>query len=209
MQLGERKGRAVRRARTHSASPRLPSYISAVSTNITTHSQRRPGTGEYPASFAGYVARVGQDEDILALLASQLDQVITRLSAVHESRGGYRYAPEKWSIKEMVGHLSDTERVFSYRALRIARGDTTPLPSFDDQAYVLEQGADDRTLADVVGEWGDVRRATVALFRNLPPHAWDRRGVASDQPVSVVALAYIIAGHLRHHLAVLEERYLK
>ena len=179
-----------------------------MSPNITTHSQRRPGTGEYPASFAGYVARVGQDEDILGLLASQLDHVITRLSPIPETRGGYRYAPEKWSIKEMVGHLSDTERVFSYRALRIARGDATPLPSFDDQAYVPEQRAGDRTLADMVGEWGDVRRATVALFRNLPPHAWDRRGVASDQPVSVVALAYIIAGHLRHHLAVLEDRYL-
>jgi hypothetical protein len=191
------------------ASPRLPSYISSVSTKITTHSQRRPGTGEYSPSFAGYVARVGQDEDILAVLASQLDQIITRLSPVPETRSGYRYAPEKWSIKEMVGHLSDTERVFSYRALRIARGDSTPLPSFDDQAYFPEQRAGDRTLADVVGEWGDVRRATVALFRNLPPHAWDRRGVASDQPVSVVALAYIIAGHLRHHLAVLEERYLE
>jgi hypothetical protein len=180
-----------------------------VSTNITTHSQPRPGTGEYPISFAGYVARVGQDEDILARLASQLDHVITRLSPVSETRGNYRYAPEKWSIKEMVGHLSDTERVFSYRALRIARGDSTPLPSFDDQAYVPEQRAGDRTLTDVVGEWSDVRRATIALFRNLPPHAWGRRGVASDQPVSVVALAYIIVGHLQHHLAVLEERYLK
>jgi hypothetical protein len=180
-----------------------------VSTNVTTHSQRRPGPGEYSASFAGYVARVGQDEDILAVLASQLDQVTTRLSNVPETRGSYRYAPEKWSIKEMVGHLSDTERVFSYRALRIARGDTTPLPSFDDQAYVPEQRVGDRTLDDVVGEWGDVRRATVALFRNLPSHAWDRRGVASDQPISVVALAYIIAGHLRHHLEVLEERYLE
>jgi hypothetical protein len=198
-----------RASRVPPASPRLPSYISAVSTNLTTHSRRRPGTGEYPASFAGYVARVNQDEDILALLANQLDQVITRLSPVPEIRGGYRYAPEKWSLKEVLGHLSDTERVVSYRALRIGRGDATPLPSFDDHAYVAEQGAGDRTLAEMVGEWGDVRRATVALFRNLPPHAWDRRGVASDQPVSVVALAHIIAGHLRHHLVVLEERYLR
>ena len=107
----------------------------------------------------------------------------------------------------MVGHLSDTERVFAYRALRIGRGDTTPLPSFDDQAYVLELRAEGRALADLAAEWGDVRRATLALFRNLPPAAWQRRGIASDQPISVRALAYIIAGHVGHHLEVLEARY--
>ena len=108
----------------------------------------------------------------------------------------------------MVGHLSDTERVFAYRALRIGRGDTTPLPSFDDQAYVAELRTDDRTLADLVEEWGDIRRATVALYRNLPPAAWYRRGIASDQPISVRALAFVIAGHVRHHLEVLEARYI-
>jgi DinB family protein len=167
----------------------------------------RPGAGEYAASFAGYVARIAEDEDIVAVLASQLDQVLALLDRLSEARGDYRYAAEKWSVKEVVGHLSDTERVWAYRALRIGRGDTTPLPSFDDQAYVAEVRAGDRTLADLAAEWGDVRRATIALFRNLPAAAWQRRGIASDLPISVRALAYIIAGHVRHHHEVLETRY--
>jgi hypothetical protein len=173
---------------------------------ITTH---RPGVDEYATSFADYVDRIADDEDIVEVLAAQRDQVLARLEAIAETRGDYRYAPNKWSIKEMVGHLSDTERVFAYRALRIGRGDKTPLPSFDDQAYVAEVSAGNRTLADLAAEWGDVRRATIALFRNLPAVAWQRRGTASDQPISVRALAYIIAGHVRHHLEVLEARYTK
>lgn len=167
----------------------------------------RPGVDEYAASFADYVDRIAEDEDIVAALGSQRDQALARLEGIAEARGDYRYAPNKWSIKDMVGHLCDTERVFAYRALRIGRGDTTPLPSFDDQAYVAEVRAGDRTLADLAAEWGDVRRATIALFRNLPAPAWQRRGIASDQPISVRALAYIIVGHVRHHLQVLEERY--
>jgi hypothetical protein len=167
----------------------------------------RPGVGEYAPRFADYVARIADDEDIVVVLAGQLDQVLARLGRIPEARGDYRYAPEKWSIKEIVGHLCDTERVFAYRALRIGRGDSTPLPSFDDQAYVAEVRAGDRTLADLAAEWGDVRRASIALFRNLPAEAWHRRGIASDQPISVRALAYIIAGHVRHHLETLESRY--
>lgn len=168
---------------------------------------QRPGVDEYAASLADYVARIADDEDIVAVLGTQRDQALARLERIAESRGDYRYAPNKWSIKEMVGHLCDTERVFAYRALRVGRGDTTPLPSFDDHAYVAEARAGDRTLADLAAEWGDVRRATVSLFRNLPPDAWHRRGTASDQPISVRALAYVIAGHVRHHLQILEERY--
>jgi len=167
----------------------------------------RPGTDEYALSFAGYVARIADDEDVVAVLASQLNVVGARLAGIAEARGDYRYAPGKWSIKEVVGHLSDTERILAYRVLRIGRGDTTPLPSFDENAYVPEMRAGERTLADLTGEWGDVRRATIALFRNLPAPAWPRRGVASDKPISVRALAYIIAGHVRHHLEVLETRY--
>jgi hypothetical protein len=169
----------------------------------TTH----PGVGEYAPSFADYVGRIAEDEDIMTVLVTQLAQVLARLGQIPEARGDYRYAPDKWSVKEIVGHLCDTERVFAYRALRIGRGDSTPLPSFDDQAYVAEVRAGDRTLANLAAEWGDVRRATIALFRNLPAEAWQRRGTASDQPISVRALAYIIAGHVRHHLQVLEERY--
>ncbi|MGH7497259.1 MAG: DinB family protein [Gemmatimonadales bacterium] len=166
-----------------------------------------PGVDEYAPSFADYVARIAQDEDIVTVLASQLDEVLARLNRIPDSRGDYRYAPEKWSLKEVVGHLSDTERVWAYRALRTGRGDTTPLPGFDDQAYVPEQRADDQALADLVEEWGAVRRATLALYRNLPAAAWYRRGIAGDEPISVRALAYVIAGHVRHHLEVLEARY--
>lgn len=169
----------------------------------------RPGADEFALSLAGYVARIGDDEDILAVLALQHDEVLARLGSVPGSRGDYRYAPGKWSLKEVVGHLSDTERVFAYRALRVARGDTIPLPSFDDQAWVAEMGAGDRTLADMVEEWGHARRATLALFRHLPPAAGSRRGTASGQPISVRALAYVIAGHARHHLEVVEARYLR
>ena len=169
----------------------------------------RPGAGEYAAAFAHYVARIADDEDIVAVLASQLDQFLASLHGIPEFRGDYRYAPGKWSLKEVIGHLSDTERVFAYRALRIGRGDTTPLPSFDDQAYVAEVRAGERTVADLAAEWGHVRRATLALFAHLPGAAWQRRGTASDQPISVRALAYIIAGHVRHHVEVLEARYFR
>lgn len=167
----------------------------------------RPGPDEYAPPFASYVARIADDEDVIAVLASQADQFVARLERMPETRGEYRYAPGKWSIKEVVGHLSDTERVFAYRALRIGRGDTTPLPSFDDKAYVTEMRAGERTLADLAGEWGAVRQATLALFRHLPASGWQRCGVASDHPISVRALAYIIAGHVRHHLEVLDARY--
>jgi hypothetical protein len=168
----------------------------------------RPAADEYAPAFAGYVARIGNDENILTVLTDQLDQLLARMAAVHEARGDFRYAPGKWTLKEVVGHLSDTERVFAYRALSIARGDPAPLPSFDDQAWVAEMGAGDRTLAEMVEEFEVVRRASLMLFRHLPPSAWLRRGTANGHPASVRALAYIMAGHARHHLEVVEARYL-
>ena len=169
----------------------------------------RPGPDEYAPAFAGYVSRIGRDEDIVAVLASQLDEVLAVLGRVPASRGDYRYASGKWSVKDIVGHLSDTERVLACRALRLARGDATPLPAFDDQAYVAEVGAGDRTLADMAAEWGAVRHATLALFRHLPAAAWARRGIAGGEPVSVRALAWVMAGHARHHLETLGTRYLE
>jgi hypothetical protein len=168
---------------------------------------QRPGADEYAPALADYVARVADNEVIMAVLTSQLDQVAARLGSIPEARGDYRYAPGKWSIKELVGHLSDAERIFAYRALCIGRGDPTPLASFDEEAYVPEMRAGERALADLAGEWSDVRRATIALFRNLPASAWGRRGIANDQPISVRAIAYAIAGHVRHHLEVLDARY--
>ncbi len=168
----------------------------------------RPGPHEYAPAFHGYVARIGEEENILEALARQHADLLAWLGRIPPARGDHRYAADKWSIKEVVGHLSDTERVFAYRALRIGRGDPTPLPGYDDQAYVPEQRAGDRPLADLAEEWDAVRRATLTLLRNLPPAAWTRIGVAGDQPASVRALAYVIAGHVRHHLEVLEARYI-
>ena len=168
----------------------------------------RPAADEFAPAYAGYVGRVAEHEDILVLLAGQREEVVRRLDEIPAARGDHRYAQGKWSVKEVIGHLGDSERIFSYRALRFARGDPAPLPGFDENAYVPAMGAGARTLPDVVAEWGDVRRATLALFRHLPEDAWRRRGTASGTPVSVRALAYIIAGHTRHHLGVLEERYL-
>ena len=167
----------------------------------------RPPADEYTPAFAGYIVRIADDEEILPVLTRQHDDALAWLNRIPAPRGDFRYAPGKWSIKEVVGHLSDTERVFAYRALRIGRGDTTPLPGFDDQAYVPEQRAADRHLADLVEEWSAVRLATLTLLRNLPAAAWARKGVAGDHPASVRALAYVIAGHVRHHLEVLEARY--
>jgi len=166
-----------------------------------------PTSEEYAPSYAGYINRIGQGEDVLATLEQQLQCTPALLGRVDERRGGFRYAPGKWSIKEVVGHLADTERIMTDRALRIGRGDVTPLPGFDEDAYVPAMEADARTLSDLVSEWSDVRRATLALFRGLPSAAWARRGVANGATVSVRALAYIVAGHERHHLETLRDRY--
>jgi len=169
----------------------------------------RPAPDEFAPPYAGYVGRIAADEDILTVLSEQHGEVLDRLGRIPESRGEYRYAPGKWSVKEVIGHLSDSERIFAYRALRFGRGDATPLPGFDENEYVPAMAAGLRTVADLAAEWGDVRRATLALFQHLPSEAWPRRGTASGKPVSVRALAYIIGGHVRHHLGVLEERYLR
>jgi hypothetical protein len=172
-----------------------------------THPSGRPAADEFGARYAGYVALIPAGEDIVALLARQREATLTRFGSVTEGRGAHRYAPGKWSVKEVVGHLSDTERIMAYRALRIARGDGTPLPGFDENAYVPLSGADAQPLAALVTEWGQVRQATVSLFRHLPAEAWTRRGTASGMPVSVRALAWMIAGHELHHLRTLAERY--
>lgn len=167
----------------------------------------RPGTDEYHEFYLGYVARVPQGADLLTLLVEQRDGTAAHLSAVPEDKAGFRYAPGKWSVKEIVGHLSDVERIMACRVLRIARGDTTPLPGFDENAYVPLAKSDDRELDELVEEWVAARQATLTLFRNLPPEAWARRGTANGNPLSVRALAYIIAGHERHHLETLRTRY--
>jgi hypothetical protein len=145
---------------------------------------------------------------VVAALEDQPRQTRALLSGLSEEQGDFRYAPDKWSIKEMLGHVIDAERVFSYRALRFARHDGTPLASFEQDDYVRAGGFGDRRLGDLIEEFVAVRRATVWLFRTLSPEAWMRRGVASGNPVSVRAVAYIVAGHELHHRAILQEKYL-
>ncbi len=174
------------------------------------------GDDEYAPFYAGYVGHAiaavtgtaGAQDDALAHLAAQGERTAALLAGISEARAGFRYAPGKWSLREIVGHLADTERVMAYRALRIGRGDPTPLAAFDQDAYVAAAGFDTRTLADLAGELAAVRRATVALFSHFDAAALARRGTASGKAVSVRALAGIIAGHELHHLAILRERYL-
>jgi uncharacterized damage-inducible protein DinB len=167
----------------------------------------RPRPDEYAPYYESYVHRIVNDDPFVPL-DRQPGQLIGLLGYLSDAAAGFRYGPGKWSVREVVGHVADTERIFAYRALRIARGDTTPLPSFDENAYVTASGADTRLLAEILEEFEAVRAATWALFHSLPDEAFDRMGTASDHPVSVRALLSITLGHAAHHLAVLRERYL-
>ena len=174
---------------------------------MTTQQRHRPDDTEYAPFYASYVAGV-PESDVVAALRDSGREIVTALAAISESRGGFRYAPEKWTVREVIGHLIDAERIFGYRALRLARADATPLPGFEENDYVRAAGSDTRTIADLVNELRVVREGTVRLFESLADDAWPRRGVVNGREVSVRALAFITAGHTRHHLAVLRERYL-
>ncbi|MEO8450717.1 MAG: DinB family protein [Gemmatimonadota bacterium] len=167
----------------------------------------RPAPGEYAEWYAGYVKAVG-DEDLLELLARQWYDVASLASSLPLGKAEYAYAPGKWMLKEVIGHLSDAERVFSYRILRIARADETPLAKFDENAWMGPAKFTERKLGDLVTEFQAIRQATLAQLRHLPPESVTRIGIASGWPVSVRALGYIIAGHVQHHLGVIRERYL-
>lgn len=167
----------------------------------------RPDASEFAPFYAGYVASVPEG-DIVTVLRRGGDEWQTALAELPEARADYRYAEGKWSIRQLIGHVSDAERIFTYRALRIARGDKTPLAAFDENAYVETAGSERRTLSALSEELRVVREATIALFNSLPDEAWGRTGTASDKPVSVRALAYITAGHAQHHLKIMRERYL-
>lgn len=166
----------------------------------------RPAPDEYAPFYANYIALVPEG-GVIAQLERQATEFARLLESIPEDRADHAYAPGKWTIKEVVGHLTDAERVFAYRALRFARGDATPLAPFDEDAYVPAAAFGARTLADLSQEFQAVRNATVALFRGLPTEAWTRRGIASGHEVSVRALAWIAAGHELHHRKVLIERY--
>ncbi len=167
----------------------------------------RPERDEAAEYFFRYIDQVGNG-DIRALLRRQLDDAARLFERIDEHRARFRYAPDKWSIRDVLGHVNDTERVFTYRALWFARGFETPLPSFDQDMAVAQAGGDDRSWQSHVEEFRAVRDATIALFDGLPAAGWARRGVASQREVTVRALAYITAGHAEHHLRILRERYL-
>ncbi len=146
--------------------------------------------------------------NVITILEEQIGETLRFLGALTEEKARHRYAPGKWSIKEIVGHLADAERILTYRGLRFARGDATPLPGFEQDDYVQPSGADRRPLEDLLAELACVRRASLHLFRGFDADAWARRGVASDREIAVRAVPFILAGHERHHLATIRERYL-
>lgn len=166
-----------------------------------------PEATEYAAYYGRYTSLVAGN-DIMAALEDQPQHTLALLTGLGEEQGNYRYAPDKWSIKEMLGHLIDTERILAYRALCIARNDRTPLPGFEQDDYVRSGGFAECPLGYLMQEFVCVRDATVFLFEGLNPEAWMRRGIANQNEVSVRAIAYIIAGHELHHRQVLKEKYL-
>ncbi len=167
----------------------------------------RPEPTEYAAWIERYVSKV-PNGSIGETLAHQLEETLGLLRRLPAEKTRFAYAPGKWTLAEVVGHFTDSERVFAYRALAFARGETQPLPGFDENVYAAHAAAATRPFDDVIEDYACVRRATLSLLHGLAPEAWSRRGVASEKDVSVRALFWVIAGHERHHLGVLRERYL-
>lgn len=173
--------------------------------NMTT--MTAPDRTEAAEYYFTYIDQV-EAGDIGRILEVQLAETLALLHGITEEQSRHRYAPDKWSIREVVGHLNDTERLFVFRALWFARGFDSPLPSFDQNVAMSTSHADERPLRSHVEEFRAVRAATLAFFQNLPADAWTRRGVASGYPFTVRALAYLAAGHVTHHTKILRERYL-
>lgn len=168
----------------------------------------RPEANEYSAYFARYIGLVPEG-NLLELLERQAAETSRLFLEVPEEKGGFRYAPGKWSLKEVLGHIADTERVMGCRALRIARGDRTAFPGFDQDLFVAGANFDARTLNSLLEEYNAVRKATVALLAGLPREAWLRRGTVSNGEMTVRALGCVIAGHELHHVSVIKSRYLQ
>ena len=174
---------------------------------MSAHRRIRPNADEFAPPYAGYIAQV-PDGDVVEALIGGAEIAAALLSDLSDSVAARAYAPGKWTLKEVVLHCADAERVFAYRALRIGRGDVTPLPGWDENAYAPMSGAAVRSLESILDEFESVRESTVTLFGGLPAGAWTRRGTSNGAVISVRALAWISAGHLLHHLGVIQERYL-
>jgi uncharacterized damage-inducible protein DinB len=168
----------------------------------------RPSADEHIPYFGKYI-NVVPSGNIVSLMTEQLEVTLHALRTVSETRAAYRYAPEKWSVKQVVGHLIDTERVFTYRAMCFARGESTDLPSFDENEFMQNASFDNRTLGSLIDEFEIVRHATISLFANLTSEEWLRSGRANKNLMSVRAAAWIIVGHEMHHRQILQEKYLQ
>lgn len=167
----------------------------------------RPEKNEYAEYYHKYVEKVPQG-NIVDVLDDQLNSIVNFFSRITEEKSKHRYAPGKWSIKEVLGHIMDAERVFAYRVLRFSRGDEKSLLSFDENQYISNSTYDSVPLQLIVEEFSYIRKANIRMFKNLSDEMWMKKGIASNNPVTVRGLAYIIAGHAQHHINVIEERYL-
>jgi uncharacterized damage-inducible protein DinB len=178
------------------------STVTAVTASAT-----KPGKSEFLPYYERYIALV-RDGDVLSTLTTQMAETQALLRGLPASIATYRYAPDRWSVNEVVGHMIDSERIFASRALRFARNDATPLPGFEQDDYVRNSTFDAYPLSELTSELEAVRQSTVFLFRHMDEQAWTRRGVANNAEVSVRALAWIIAGHELHHREIIRTRYL-
>jgi uncharacterized damage-inducible protein DinB len=169
----------------------------------------KPAAGEFPPYARMYIDRLPADGRVLDHMRAGLDAAMEMVRPLSEAQLAHRYAPGKWTVREVLVHVVDDERIYAYRALRFARGDTTPLPGFEQDAFARHSGANEREIGDIMEEYRAVRAATLALFRGLPEEAVARGGVADGNFVTVRALAFHIAGHESHHLEVIRERYLR
>ncbi len=167
----------------------------------------RPAAGDFLPYYGTYIDRV-PDGDIVDTLGRQITPTLSLIRTIPEAAGDKRYAPEKWSVRELIGHVIDAERVFVYRALRFARADATPVPGFDENSYVRNGPFSNVSIADLADELDYVRRSTIRFFANLDDEAFSRRGMANDAEITVRALAFILAGHESHHANILKTRYL-
>ena len=168
-----------------------------------------PAADEYADFYSDYIQRAAQRNDIYATLPAQIDELRSALGKLSDTQVRFKPGPKEWSIKEVMGHLNDVERVFSYRLLRISRNDPTPLPGFEQENFVRMAGFDDYPLDDLLREFEHLRRANIIAIQHMNAEALDRRGTASGVAVSARALIFMLVGHVDHHMASLHEKYLQ
>ncbi len=167
---------------------------------------KRPDSSEFAPYYSGYISLAA--DDVIGQLAGQTDEIRSTIDGLPENKGRFAYADGKWTIKEVLSHLIDGERIFSYRILRISRGDETPIEGFEQDGYIENSNANNRSFADLIGEFDRQRQADLLMIKNIDDQGLDRMGTASGNPVSARALVFISAGHVEHHLRILKERYL-